>query len=184
MRILHLTDIHCASVRRIIENENFDLIAISGDIECLHAINEVKGYNVLAVTGNLDDPHIADVLEEMGFSVENKVVEFGGIRFAGVSGQDPYTSVRKLLGYDFDVLITHYPPYKTVDKAWSGAHIGLKEVRELVLAKKPKLVLCGHVHESPGVTRLGDSLVVNPGPARDGRYAIIEYPDRVTLKRV
>ncbi len=184
MKILHLTDIHCSPVKRILEKEEYDVVVVSGDIECLHVLEELKGHQVLAVTGNLDDPYIADVLENLGFSVENEVREYDGVKFAGVSGQDPYTSVKKLMEYDFDILITHYPPYKTVDKAWSGVHIGLREVRELVEVKRPKLVLCGHVHESPGAVTLNETLVVNPGPARDGRYAIIEYPHRVTLKRV
>jgi len=123
-------------------------------------------------------------MDEMGISIENKVVEVEGIRFAGVSGQDPYTSASQLSDFDFDVLVTHYPPYKTVDKAWTGTHIGLKVIRELVEKKKLKLALCGHVHESPGVVRLGNSLIVNPGPAMHGRYAIIEYPHEVKLKRV
>ncbi|WP_243678145.1 hypothetical protein [Vulcanisaeta distributa] len=80
------------------------------------------------------------------------------------------------------ILVSHYPPYGTsVDRAWSGAHIGSKSVRKFVEDIKPLAVLCGHVHESRGIDRLGNTIIVNPGPLANGYYAIININDDGTV---
>ena len=189
MRVLHVSDVHCATdkLRKVLSEEEYDLVVVTGDLECLSVVNALESSKapVFAVTGNLDDPEIADVLEEMGYNLENKVKEFGGLKFAGLSGQEPRTSVEILKNYEFDVLLTHYPPKGTVDRAWNGARIGLLEVRKLVEEKQPAFVHCGHVHESKGWARLGRSLVVNAGPLRSGSYALVDYGSgRVDFKKV
>ena len=34
--------------------------------------------------------------------------------------------------------------------------------------------MCGHIHESPGKDMIGNTMIINPGPAMDGYYGIIE----------
>lgn len=74
-----------------------------------------------------------------------------------------------------DVLITHAPPriegsdidYDTTFKE----HFGSPELTKAILEKKPKLVLCGHVHSgSHKPIRLGDSIVMNVSRVDDDRY--------------
>ncbi|UXD21419.1 metallophosphoesterase [Ignicoccus pacificus DSM 13166] len=174
-------------MRKVLNEEEYDLVVVSGDLECLstvRALEEARS-ETLAVTGNLDDPQIADELERLGYSIENKVVEVGDLRFAGVSAQSIETSVNIIRKKNFDVLVSHYPPKGILDRAWSGAHIGLYEIRELLEEKRPKLALVGHVHESRGYQFFSETLVVNPGPLRDGYYAIvIADQGRVVLKRL
>ena len=189
MRVLHVSDVHCASdkLKKVLEKEEYDVVVATGDFECLsavYALDKAKA-PVLAVTGNLDDPEVADVLEELGYSVENEVREVKGVKFAGLSGQEPRTSAEILRNLEFDVLLTHYPPKGLVDRSWSGVHIGLFEVRRLVEEKQPSFVHCGHVHESAGWAELGRSLVINAGPLRSGRYALVDYSERrADFKRV
>ncbi len=185
MRVLHVSDVHCFDelLGKVLLEEEYDLVIATGDFECLSTaekLSEAKS-KVLAVTGNLDDPQIADYLEETGMSVENRVETFRGLRFAGVSGQDPRTSVKKLRNFDFEVLLTHYPPKGVVDVAWSGNHIGSNSVRELVIEKEPMFVNCGHVHEARGWDKLGKTLVVNAGALKEGWYAVIDGKDLVIL---
>jgi Icc-related predicted phosphoesterase len=46
-----------------------------------------------------------------------------------------------------------------------GRSLGSTAIRNAVLAKTPKLVVCGHIHASSGKqSNLGDSIVVNAGP--------------------
>ncbi len=40
--------------------------------------------------------------------------------------------------------------------------IGSKILRKFIIEKKPKLVVCGHLH-IPGKERLGKTLIINPG---------------------
>ncbi len=186
MRVLHVSDIHCnyEGLRRVLKHEEYDIVFVTGDFECLEAVRvlEEAKTQVYAVTGNLDDPRIADLLEELGMSVENKVVEFEGFRIAGVSGQEPKTSVKLLMNKDFDVLLSHYPPKGFVDRAWSGVHIGLPEIRELCEMKKPLVIHTGHVHEARGVDKCGNTIVVNPGPLRYGYYAIVRYEEEIIVE--
>ncbi|NPA84723.1 MAG: metallophosphoesterase [Crenarchaeota archaeon] len=189
MRVLHVSDIHCAThkLRKVLQEEEYDVVVATGDFECLSAVNALEDARapVLAVTGNLDDPEIADVLEELGYGVENDVREVNGFKFAGLSGQEPRTSVEILRNLSFDVLLSHYPPKGAVDRAWNGAHIGLIEVRRLIEEKEPKYVHCGHVHESQGWDFVGNSLVVNAGSLRSGNYAVVDYNEKkVHFKRV
>lgn len=66
---------------------------------------------------------------------------------------------------NLDVLISHSPPYipgEKIDDRGDGLHEGSKELTEAILDKKPRLVVCGHVHSGsrkPAV--LGDSKVMN-----------------------
>lgn len=45
----------------------------------------------------------------------------------------------------------------------SVVHVGSRAVREVIMAHQPTLGLHGHIHESPGVVRLGKTLCINPG---------------------
>ncbi|MBS7654873.1 metallophosphoesterase, partial [Candidatus Bathyarchaeota archaeon] len=42
---------------------------------------------------------------------------------------------------------------------------------------KPALTLCGHIHEAKGADKIGETLIVNPGPSKQGNYAIIDVLD-------
>ncbi len=186
MRILHVSDIHCNTEKlvKVLKEEDYELVAATGDFSCLEAVRALEKAtgHVLAVTGNCDDPWIADELERRGMSIENKVKDVSNLLFAGVSGQSVETSVRLLNDKSFDILLSHYPPKGCVDIAWSGVHIGLEEVRELVIRKEPILVLSGHVHESRGYCKLGNTLVVNAGPLMNGNYAIINIDNNKNVK--
>lgn len=59
------------------------------------------------------------------------------------------------------ILVSHAPPYGACDKVMGRFSAGCKALAGLVREKKPAAVLCGHIHESPGTSMLGESLVVN-----------------------
>jgi Icc-related predicted phosphoesterase len=70
-----------------------------------------------------------------------------------------------------DVLVSHCPPYGYLDNAgmelnqwglWVETHIGSKELLAYIERHKPKLVICGHVHEDGGKEcMIGTTRVVN-----------------------
>lgn len=68
----------------------------------------------------------------------------------------------KKIPTDTDILITHGPPYKILDKCYSGTNAGcedlLKEVKERV---KPKFHIFGHIHEGYGVVEKEGTTYVN-----------------------
>jgi len=185
--LLHVSDIHCATERltRILEAApSVDVVVASGDFECLDTVEALLGHArapVVAVTGNLDDTSIARRLREAGVLIEGSYREVSGILFAGVGGRDPASSLEALKSRERPadpltplVLVTHHPPKGLVDRSFIGIHAGLKELRILLEELKPKAHLCGHIHEARGTALHQGTLIVNPGPARKGYYAIVE----------
>lgn len=64
-----------------------------------------------------------------------------------------------------DILITHSPPKGVADRALSGLSLGSTAIRAAIERAQPRLVLCGHIHESWGQRGwIGRSEVVNLGP--------------------
>ena len=103
-----------------------------------------------------------------------------GVDFWGVGGGIPITPFGDW-SYDFDedqaeemlrgcptdgVLVVHSPPIDTVDHDSSGVIRGSRSIRRAVETRKPRLVVCGHIHSDWGKqVELGDTLVLNAGPA-------------------
>lgn len=67
------------------------------------------------------------------------------------------------------ILVSHSPPHGTAcDMIHTRVHVGSRALRRYIEARRPPLVLSGHIHESPRVTSsyrdlLGATVVVNPG---------------------
>ena len=63
------------------------------------------------------------------------------------------------------VVVSHSPPQGVVDRSSRGQQLGSVAVREMLDQRVPKLLVCGHIHESAGqvVTR-GESTIINAGP--------------------
>lgn len=63
------------------------------------------------------------------------------------------------------VYVVHTPPFATtLDRLQGGmTPIGSRALRAFIERRRPPLTLHGHVHESPGVERLGSTVCVNPG---------------------
>jgi Icc-related predicted phosphoesterase len=63
------------------------------------------------------------------------------------------------------VLISHSPPKGILDKSSFGLHLGSKSIKKFIQEKSPKLVVCGHIHESGGkMEKYGTCTVINAGP--------------------
>jgi Icc-related predicted phosphoesterase len=50
-------------------------------------------------------------------------------------------------------------------------------LRDLVEKKQPRLLICGHIHESAGVAEVGATTVVNCSLPRTGQGVMIELED-------
>jgi len=95
-----------------------------------------------------------------------------------------YNMLEKLnLGKNF-VFLTHYTPYKIFDKVkfrkspMFGKNAGWEPYNKVIKKYKPKLVICGHMHEYQGKRKLGNFLIINPGPAFEGKAAVIELDEK------
>jgi Icc-related predicted phosphoesterase len=64
-----------------------------------------------------------------------------------------------------DVLLCHAPPKGLADVTWSGESVGSVAIRAAVERLQPRLMLCGHIHDSWGTRgMIGRTEVVNLGP--------------------
>lgn len=176
MKVLAVADIHSREkCIRIIQEEaerhKPDVIVVAGDITSYGPKEEVKRVleslsgRVLAIPGNLDLPNTSKAIaESRAESLASSPVVIGGVTFATL--QQGLEACH--------VLVVHEPPYGTLDDVGGGRHIGNHAVNRAIETLKPWLVICGHVHESPGVAKLGETLVVNCTMGRKGRGALIE----------
>ncbi len=89
------------------------------------------------------------------------------------------------------VFMFHYPPKGVFDiikdkkdNPMNGKSTGIGFFREAIKKYQPRLVLCGHMHEYQGAQSIGRTLVVNPGDAEKGKYAIVDYPEEKGKMRV
>ena len=117
-----------------------------------------------------------------------------GISFFGLGGSNPTPfdtpfelsedEIKKELESQGggEVLLTHAPPKDTeCDMLPDGAHVGSDAVREVIEEFKPKIVICGHIHEGMGTDKIGETIIVNPGEASKGSYALVDLAGPVTL---
>ncbi len=199
MKIIVTSDYHgnlkpAEKIRDLTLSGKFDCIIICGDISSHWMLENAKkiirtlmetNIPVLYVPGNMDPPKIINALEGLGVNLHGKRVIIKDVCFVGAGFEDNLGSTLKLALKDVDILktltiiVTHIPPYNCkVDLTWSGDHIGDPEVRMIVEKFKPKAVLCGHVHESPGVDYIGETVICNPGPVYRGHYAELRIEDK------
>lgn len=197
MKILATADIHGSQYRlnivlKNIERYSPDLVIVCGDITQFGPAELAKNFldqipvETLALTGNIDTAEVSRGIDDSkATKIEMKRVVKKGIPFVGVNGIDPYqfkvVEEKKLLD-ETSVLISHEPPYGAQDKVFLGMHGGNKELRDLIDKYKPQLVLCGHIHEDPGITKIGETTVVNCSMGKRGEGAIIEINEKLSVK--
>jgi Icc-related predicted phosphoesterase len=63
------------------------------------------------------------------------------------------------------VLVLHSPPKGHCDSNGGGGHFGSQALLEGIEEKRPRIAVCGHIHESWGCeSRIGETQVRNLGP--------------------
>lgn len=195
MKLLLLADIHGRTehLESVLSYEH-DLVLVAGDFTHFGVpdVEEVLRFfdpkKTLAVPGNCDLPQTLAALEQKGMSIHGKNRTINGINFFGIGG-----SIKTPWGTPFElpeerieqmlreaktenlVLVTHSPPFNTaVDDIGGGKHIGSQAIRAFIEKKQPLLCVCGHAHEAKGRDKLGKTELINPGPAKNGYYDIVE----------
>jgi uncharacterized protein len=178
-----------------------DLVIISGDIthfgkekETSRILERIENYNknILAITGNCDFPEVQKFIEIKGINIHRVIKEAEGLSFIGISGSLPCpgktpneyseNQVEEWLNEiesninasDTLIFVSHQPPVNTLnDMVCENTHVGSIEIRKYIEKNKPVLCLTGHIHEGIGIDSIGKCKIVNPGPFRTGKYAVI-----------
>ena len=208
MKLTVLSDIHADLDRLTMASSilaDSDVLIVSGDlsrhgdpVELRDVIRQLQEINpvVMTVPGNMDGAAAVSLMKEMNVNLHGEARELDGVWFAGAGGSTPTpfgtpfelpeTEIIALLDSGFPgepmgrrVAVCHNPPHGTkVDRILMGRHVGGKLIREWVEQMQPDLFLSGHIHEAAGVDRLGETVLVNPGPFRRGGIGVIEIPEK------
>jgi len=86
------------------------------------------------------------------------------------------------------IFVTHFPPYLHFDKIknkqspMDGKHIGVKAYSDLIKKYKPELYICGHMHENPGIKKIGKTTAVCLGLSHKYVY-ILDIDGKTEIKR-
>ncbi len=207
MKITVISDIHADLGKLTLAAPvlaDSDVLVVSGDLtrhgdpdELKDVVSRLKAVNenLMAIPGNMDGAHSVQLLEDLGVSLHgvSRTVEM--VRFAGAGGsmQTPFgtpfelpeSEIVALLEKALEgpaerrVAVCHNPPYGTkVDRVMLGRHVGGRRIRAFVEKVKPDVFLSGHIHESAGVDRIGDTVLVNPGPFRRGGIGLVTIPEK------
>lgn len=193
-----------------VKKSRIDLITICGDITNFGSTEQAKALllpvasldlPILYVPGNCDLPQLLRGEIEGAQNIHGSCVEIDDLAFTGVGGsppsplntpleipEDEITNVldrglAKCRLSEKLVLVSHTPPFNTrLDLAFVGEHIGSRGVRRFVENTKPLAVFCGHVHEARGVVELEGTMILNPGPAGHGCYAVVDENGKIEAR--
>jgi Icc-related predicted phosphoesterase len=191
VNLLAFSDLHCdlsAAAKLVAASADADVVVGAGDFASVHSglsetIGALRGIErpTVLVPGNNETE---DALRAACAGWETATVLHGegttvqGVEFWGLGAGVPVTP----WDWSFDlaepeaeamladapegcVLVVHSPPLGHADLSGSGKHLGSEAIVAAIEAKRPRLAVCGHIHESWGrESRLGPTRIANLGP--------------------
>ena len=205
MRVYAVADIHgkhklFERVRDNLSRLKADLLVVAGDISnytkpglILSRLNALP-VPVLVIRGNSDLARVDGLLATYPNCIATHAVctMVRSIPFVGISGTLPIPfrsrislnekrdlqQIQTLLN-KHTVLMTHTPPYGHQDLVMGRFHAGSKGLLNLIKKNQPQLLLCGHIHEDGGVSKVGKTHVVNCALSRKNAGAFIQFKDEI-----
>ncbi len=76
------------------------------------------------------------------------------------------------------IYVMHSPPYDSgIDVTVNKEPVGSQDIRHFICKNEPALVLCGHIHESPGTVKFGETICINPGQLKNFGYSLFELKE-------
>jgi Icc-related predicted phosphoesterase len=194
MRLLAFSDLHRDrdKARRIVDRApEADVVIGAGDFATwrlgltatIDVLRQIDRPTILVPGNNESDTSLWRACGgwETASVLHGESTEIDGVPFFGLGGGVPPTP----LPWSFDlseehaatklescpddaILIVHSPPKGHVDEV-HGRRLGSRAVLRAIERKRPRLALCGHIHESWGrEATIGPTRVVNLGP--EGKF--------------
>jgi len=208
MRIVAISDTH--GQHGVIELPPGDLLIHAGDVSKHGAWPEIERFlawfgaqphpHKVLVAGNHDfwfeDARDAEVRAAIPPGVtylNDRGAEIGGLRVWGSPVQPWFHdwAFNRRRGADIrahwnlippavDVLITHGPAFGVLDATESGCNVGCDDLRDALERVRPRLHVCGHIHEGYGQTSLDGIQCINASML-DENYRLVHEPIVVDL---
>jgi uncharacterized protein len=192
MRILAFSDLHrdldqAAHLAGL--STDADIVIGAGDFASIHegleettaALASIEAPTVLVPGNNETEEALREVAAAWPAAtvLHGGAIEIDGITFFGLGAGIPVTpwdwsfdldeheAARRLADCpDGGVLVVHSPPHGHADQSSTGEHLGSTAILEAIESKRPRLAVCGHIHESWGSeSSVGSTRIVNLGPS-------------------
>lgn len=191
MKLLAFSDLHrdLGQAARLVEmSAEADVVIGAGDFASVHegleetigALAAIEKPTVLIPGNNETD----DALREAASGWNAATVLHGGgttidgVEFYGLGAGIPVTPWEWSFDLDDEaasemlapcpegaVLVLHSPPRGHCDANGGGDHFGSEALLQAIEEKRPRLSVCGHIHESWGCqSQIGETPVHNLGP--------------------
>ncbi|MGZ7120276.1 MAG: metallophosphoesterase, partial [Methanobacterium sp.] len=189
-----------------LQENKVDLIILTGDITHFgpeklgeEILNEICVFNIvtLAIPGNCDPLSIYKEIENSNaINIHNKSLIIKNIGICGFGGSNTtpfntplefaeiqiYSQLEKIMSEieneEIRILVTHAPPYNTkADILPSGDHAGSESVRRIIEEYQPTLNVCGHIHESKAIDKIGNTIIINPGESSQGYAGMVNIDE-------
>ncbi len=165
------------------KTDGIDLILSCGDLnsEYLTFLATMTNVDVLYVHGNHDE-HYLQKSPEGCICVDDKIIDYKGIRIFGLGGSMRYGNgyfqftekeMQRRIGKrrlslmknkGFDILLTHAPA-RNINDMDDLTHSGFECFNKLIQKYNPKFFIHGHVHRTYGnfirTQTIGETTVVN-----------------------
>ena len=102
-----------------------------------------------------------------------ETISLNGVRSRGTIAAD-LERLPELSDPAKTIYVMHSPPYGTaLDRLMDGTPVGSSAVRSFIQKRQPPVTLHGHIHESPGIQRLGRTIIANPGDSMTRLRALV-----------
>jgi Icc-related predicted phosphoesterase len=191
VRLLAFSDLHrdLGQARRLVEmSQEADVVIGAGDFASIHegleesiaALAEIEKPAVLVPGNNETDEALrgAAAAWESAVVLHGEGTSIDGAQFYGLGAGVPITpwdwsfdlddegASEKLAACpDGAILVLHSPPQGHCDRGGAGDHFGSAALLAAIEEKRPRLAVCGHIHESWGCeSRVGETPIHNLGP--------------------
>ncbi len=190
MRLLAFTDNHgedqfLERIKDIVRYHKPDLVVCAGDFtffgsgtdQELNKLNSL-GVHLVLIHGNHENGNrvkqLCEKMQNITF-VHGGMYTVNGVQFFGWGGhgfrsrEPELESLEEEFADSFNnktIVLSHAPPYgTTVDDIEDGWHVGNESLTELIMRRRPMLVLCGHIHEGfHQRDSMAGAMIINPGP--------------------
>ena len=190
MKILAFCDLHLARSRAeaiVAASRGADLVIGAGDFcnmrkgigEAMGMLTAIEAPMVLVPGNNESLEELRRAAPESAFVLHGDTITIDNVTLFGIGGGVPVTpfgawswdlteaEAQALLdGADgADVIVSHSPPKGIADRTSNGLSAGSTAVYAATERVQPKLLLCGHIHDSWGEEgMIGQTRVKNLGP--------------------
>jgi Icc-related predicted phosphoesterase len=191
VRILAFSDLHrdLGQAAKLVDmSADADVVIAAGDFASVHeglvetigALASISTPTVVVPGNNETEQALREATGEWSAAtvLHGGAATIEGVEFFGLGAGIPVTPWD--WSFDLDegaaaamigdcpeeaVLVLHSPPRGHCDTAGSGEHFGSEALLEAIEEKRPKLAVCGHIHESWGCeSQIGGTPLHNLGP--------------------